>query len=337
MADPNAAGPAERFVQKKKTSRGGPLVMSVLTLGAVLLIGAFIVVSVASFEPEPEFIAKKTIYLPQRELEHRMAVSEFQQAASAPTTVQKLSAETLLSDVPPMPDLPETQFTPVESDNPIANATGMFGSSGLMGALSGLNSGSSSVSFLGVNDDAKKFLIVFDISQSVVTEMNKAGIQMEEIRDKTIELIEKLNANTMFGIIQHSRNYDLFQPYMVPATVENKQAAIAWLRSEFRTDGRSGSGWISGNPNGIQCVMKGAFQLQPDVIFLLSDASYQRSGEGAGSDVPWDELEADVDALQAQLQEPARIHFIGFGVEPEDASGMKDFIRHNKGKYREYE
>jgi len=311
--------------------------MALMAMVGILILGTFIVVLVSIPETEPEFIAKKTVYLPQRELDHKMSVSEFQQAAASPTTVQKLSAENILSKLPPMPQLPISEFNPMENDSPYSTGLGLFGSSGLMGALQGLATEPSEVSILGISDTAKRFVIAIDISRSVVNAMAKAGMDITEVKTEAIKLINQLNANTLFGLIQHVRKYDMFQDYLVAATVGNKEAAVAWLESEFRTDGFSGRNWKTGKPDGIELALDAAFRMQPDVIFLVSDASYQRATSNkAYENVPWNELENKIKSLQDQLPEPARIHFIGFSVKENNASEMKSIIRKNKGKYKEF-
>ena len=324
--------PTQRFIAKKHADKLGPLAMAGMAMGAILLLGTFIVVIVSLPEPEPTFIAKKAIYLPQRELEHKMAVSEFQQAAAMPSTIEKLSTAAMLSDLPPMPQLPMNEFNPIENDHFYSDGLGLLGSSGLMGAMEGLSAEPSEIAILGIKDTAERFVIAIDISTSVVNAMNRAGMEITEVKNEAIKLIKQLNANTLFGLIQHSQNYDAFQDYLVTATIDNKEAAVQWLETKFRTNG-SGRGWRSGNPNGIQNVLKVAFQMQPDVIFLVSDASYQRNGV---QNVPWDELERDIKKLQNQLPKPARIHFIGFSVNDENAKKMKSIIRKNNGKYKEF-
>lgn len=308
---------------------------------ALIALTIIVVVVAPSFDRDPAFVAQKTIYLPQRELQHQAAVSEFQQAASAPVTPDKLTTQSLLPDiVPALPQLPSDNFSPFESATPSPNAASLLGSSGLMGALSGLSAGSSEVSFLGVRDEATRLVIAFDISTSVVNDMKAAGMEITEVRDATIELINGLNANTLFGLVQFARNYDVFQSYLVPATVENKQAAIDWLRNNFQTDGTAGRGWSRGTHefNGIQSVMKEAFQFEPDVIFLVSNGRFYRSipTNRFGEQVPYRELLSDVDAMQRQLPQKTRIHFIGFGVRPDIRSDVRRLARGNQGSYREY-
>ena len=60
------------------------LILAVAVQAAILLLTVFVVVFVPSDDAEPEFVAAKTIYLPQRELEHRVHFAEHQQVMSKP-------------------------------------------------------------------------------------------------------------------------------------------------------------------------------------------------------------------------------------------------------------
>lgn len=317
---------------------------AVLVIALILLSARFVTVLVTSFREEPVFSAPKTIYLPQRELEHQMAVAEFQNAAATPATVPALTTESMLANMPALPQIPDVDFNPVESEAMVTESDALFGQSGLMGALGALSSQASSVSFLGITEEAARFVIIVDISSSVLNSVTAAGSSMENIRDEAKRLIQNLNANTLFGFIQHSRNYDPFQDNLIPATVSNKELALNWLDTKFRTDG-SGRGWRSGPPvdgdrNGILTVLNFAFQMQPDVIFLISDGGYFANREDGGQRaVPLGAVTGLIRDLQKQMTDDVRIHAIHF-PDPRErnddrvGSGMRSIANRNDGQYR---
>ncbi|MFP4261339.1 MAG: hypothetical protein ACLFS1_09695 [Opitutales bacterium] len=320
------------------------LLQALLVLVLLLASARFVTVLVLSFKEEPDFSAPKTIYLPQRQLEHQMAVSEFQNAAATPATVPELTTESLLANAPALPNLPDVDFTPVENEALVSESDALFGQSGLMGALGALSSQASSVSFLGITEEASRFVIIVDTSVTVVNAVTAAGSSMEAIRDEAIRLVESLNANTLFGFIQHSRNYDPFQPSLIPATLANKELALDWLKSDFRTDG-SGRGWTSGPPvrgdrNGILTILNFAFDMQPDVIFLISDGGYfATTTDGGQRPVPLNDVLRLIRERQKDLTGDARIHTVHFpdprGID--DArigNGMRNIATRNGGKYR---
>jgi len=317
---------------------------AVLVIALILLAARFVTVLVTSLREEPVFSAPKTIYLPQRELEHQMAVSEFQNAAATPATVPQLTTESLLASAPPLPQVPEVDFTPVENEAMVSESDALFGQSGLMGALGALSSQASSVSFLGIEEEAARFVIVMDISVTVVNAVTAAGSSMETIKEEAMDLVRSLNANTLFGFIQHSRNFDPFQNDLIPATVANKDLALEWLEEDFRTDG-SGRGWASppdvgDHTNGIVPILDFAFDMQPDVIFLISDGGYfsDRTDGGSGP-VPLGEVLDLVRQRQKDLPKDARIHAIHFpdprGIDDERIGDrMRSIATRNGGKYR---
>lgn len=319
-------------------SKLAPLVWAFIIQIGILLIAVSVVVVIPKIKRDPEFVAKKTIYLPQRELEHSVALSEFQQVASKPTLMDRLTSESLLnSDLPSIPSLPTQDFNPFESPvNVLNDAAALLGNSGLMGSLEGLSSESSKVSFFGIEDQATRIVIAFDISQSVVTKAKKSGLSMRQLQQEAVKLIDGLNVNTLFGIIQFSRSYDFFEDYLVTGTKANKEGAIAWLNEEFRTDGRSPRSWIRSPVNGIQSVVEAAFAWQPDVIFIISDGDFQRTNLGGGSqNVPWEELSRGIDQLQEESKKDVRLHFVGFQVKEAHQAELQGLVRKYNGQYRE--
>jgi hypothetical protein len=140
----------------------GPLIWALIIQVVLLLAAVFVVVVIPGIKKDPEFVAKKTIYLPQRELEHSIALSEFQQVASNPALMERLTTESLLNaDLPSLPSLPSQDFNPFENPiNPFNDAAALLGESGLMGSLQGLVSETSSVSLFGIEDQATRIVIV---------------------------------------------------------------------------------------------------------------------------------------------------------------------------------
>ena len=94
--------------------RADTLAYAILVQFGLLLLTVFIVVLTPSSPEDPAFDGKNTVRLPQRELEHRVAVAEFQQMATSPLQIARLSTSALLPDgLPPMPDLPRSKFNPL--------------------------------------------------------------------------------------------------------------------------------------------------------------------------------------------------------------------------------
>lgn len=310
------------------------IITVVLHLGALLVFGSLTVYKFIK-PPEPEFEPPPPLEsIEPQKLEYKVKSKDLQKNSARPRQ-QRISVKAISQINTPDVDVALPEFSPEVA---VGAGTGVGSGLGQGLGSGGLGFGQSAVNFFGLESSGERIVIVFDISTSVVNKVKSQGYSITQTRDKTIEIIEGLNPGTMFGIIQHSRSYDMFKQELIPAIPENKEEAIAWLRSDFETSGSSRSGWTRGTPNGIQSVMKAAFQMEPDLIFLLSDASYQRTGEvNRNENVPWDELKNDVEDLQKTLSREAVINFIGFGVDPEDASAMRNFVRANDGDYKDFE
>lgn len=328
----------------QKISQILSLGQAILLTALILLLSGFVTVLVTSLREEPAFTAPKTIYLPQREPEHLMAVAEFQNAAATPTMMPSLNTESLLATIPVIPRIPDVEFNPVEAESIISESDALFGESGLMGSLSALSSQASSISFLGISEEASRVIIMADTSDSVVNSVRAAGTSMDQLREEIVRLIQSLNANTLFGFIQHSRKYDPFQDQLIPATMANKALAIEWLNSKFGKN-RSGSNWRSGPAvgtykTGLLTILNFAFKMQPDVLFLISDGGYFGTKlNGGQSPIQLSEVHSLINRRQKEMIEDTRIHTIHF-PDPRDIQDgrigpdMRSIAKRNNGKYK---
>ena len=330
------------------------LLQAVAAIFFILLSARYVTVLVLSLKEEPVFSAPKTIYLPQRELEHQMAVSEFQNAAATPATIPALSTESLLANAPSLPAIPDVEFTPVENEAMVSDSNALFGQSGLMGALRALSSQTSSVSFLGITEEAARFVIVVDVSRSVVDAVKAANFKFDVIREEAERIIKELNANTQFGFILHARGYISIQNNLILATVNNKELAIDWLRTNFNDTGNSpnNSQYGDGDTNGLIPILGAAFKMQPDVIFLVSNGGYFTNNNkdnsardltnNFGRPVEIGETLRYIRECQKNQQSDVRIHAIHFEdprayLENRDSrigSDMRRIATANRGKYR---
>ncbi|HBR92929.1 MAG TPA: hypothetical protein DEA90_02065 [Opitutae bacterium] len=315
-----------------KRSKLGPLALALLIQVGLLFLAVFVVVLVPEFKSDPEFVARKKIYLPQKELEHKVALAEFQNAASSPMQLERISTQALLPDsMPALPQMPKSDFNPIERNPAALQSDSLLGQSGVLGALQGLQTGSSSASLFGIEDAGQRILILFDNSSSVWNKASKAGVSTERFIRELSSLIDGLSANTQFAMVPFSRSVGSFRDYMIAGGIRNKRAAKAWITGKVRT--QSLMTQLPHAADGVQGAFMVAFQMEPDVIFLVSDADFQRNIPKQG-DVPWNELERTLRDLTREYGIEPRIHFIGFQVEPEAAGYMEKIIRRYKGKFR---
>lgn len=290
---------------------------------------------------EATFVAKKMVAIPPQIIDPRMASAELEAAAPRPMLDQKIAS--LRATDFALPDLPSfsadevMDFDPsaVISSTTIGTGTGMGGGGG--GGLGGGGEGSG-LSFFGIQTQAKSVIIVFDISRSVLTKAEKSGVPLTKIRDETMKLLDGLSIQTKFNLVQFSRAYQPLATGMQSPTEASKAAAKLWLEKEFRTDGllpRSARGVVSptaGQDNGIVFILDGVLAMQPDVVFLISDASFQ--SEKHASQVPWSEV-TDVLKKHEKLGTAAKIHFIGFELKEENKKEMRSIVRKTGGTLKE--
>ena len=325
------------LLRKRRSLKAGPLALALAFQGVLLVGTAFVVVFVPSMKSEPEFTARKTIYLPQRELDHQMAVAELQQVAGPPKMLERLTTSALLPDsLPALPSLPKMEYNLLDSERSSHGVDSLFGVSSLAAAMQGLQATVSKASLFGVEDSGERLLLMFDDGGSVLNKARKSGVPISEIRREAVSLVKSLDSNTLFGFVRFVRRVGTFQDYLVPATAANREMVKEWIEGSLGT-GRKKQTGLEVEGSGIEAALRVAFQLEPDVIFLLSDADYQRYREGSdkGEQVPWRNISRTLGRLQNEVPGRVRIHFIGFQVEEEHSREMRKIVRRYGGSYRE--
>ncbi len=320
---------------RPRSRRAGPLLLALAVQFALLSLTIFVVVIIPPSREEPEFTAAKTIYLPQRELEHRVALAEFQQTVSAPPALEKLATAALLPDgLPPLPAIPRSDSDPAESLLP-ADAHALLGQSGLLGLAQ--NSTQSAASFFGIEDTGQRIVIVVNTSVSVVKKAERRGVSIDRIQQEMLSLIDSLDSHALFGIVQFSQGVRIFENFLAPATAANKQAVHEWVPANLR-------GNPVAQPNqryyGHEAAFEAAFSLEPDLIFLVTDGQLNRRQGTPGNysypEIPYDHFTRTILQLQQQHSISPRIHAVAFEMKPKDAAALRTFTRTFQGQLREF-
>ncbi len=318
------------------------LVLSIaLHAGFALLAGIWIVAKRFSVPKEtpPVLTAKPASQPPAKEKQQTMQAAAFEGAAAKSILNDRIfSTRTSKLPLPQLPSLPSfapPSFTQdalnqsfLTDATTLASGAGTgFGIGG--GGASGNGSG---VSFLGVQTNAKRIVLMFDISKTVAGAASKAGMPMERIREETTRLVEALGVNTRFGLVEFARNYAFFKPELLPSTASNRTAAIHWLHTFFATEGALPKGLpniVTGSP-GFLVALEAVFKLQPDSVFIISDGCMQR-GAGVSSTIPIPEIEQTLARLQASQPIRAKVFFVGVGVHPETEKALKQLLASTGG------
>jgi len=330
----------EQKARRRKLLISILVVVVAIHVGAGVVAGIFVVARYFTVPPA-QFVVQKDIRLPAREREHKMNMAEFDANTPKPTFNDKLqSMRPSAFALPDLPKLPLDQMLPLDPSAIVSDAvSNMVGAAGMgsggqgTGGMGGTGTG---FSFFGIQSNAKRILLLFDVSTSVVNKANKAGIPLSKIKEETLNTINGLTPNSRFGMIQFTQNYKPFQGELVPATDQNKQAAKTWVEQEWVETGSMGASGqkVVSNSKGFFGVLERAAQMQPDVIFVISDASFQWRAEGDISNIPWDKLR-DLATGSLQGPEGCTIHFIGFEMKPDDRREAGVLARRTKGKVRE--
>jgi hypothetical protein len=154
-------------------------------------------------------------------------------------------------------------------------------------------------SFMGIESKGKRILLIFDVSASVLNKARKSGISFTKIKEETISLLQQLPINARFGLIQFTQNFKAFGEELLAATEPNRAAATSWIEEEWvETGSMQASAKVTKNPRGVVGVFELASRMLPDVIFLISDASFQWKEGGSLGDVPWEEIAKIIKGVQ---------------------------------------
>ncbi len=347
-----ASAKKRKAIEARESRRRFGLMASVF---AVVVVGVALMVPVAGLlalvkyyrQPEAAFeVPPKEIRIPPKTPEHRMNVARHEASRPKPTFPQKLmSTRPTEFALPDLPQVDVDQMLPLDPSDLISDqVSGLIGSSGLGSGLGsgmfGAGGSGDGMGFLGIRTEGDRIVLLFDVSLSVVNKAAKTGIPFSKIREETVELIQGLPVNSRFGLIQFTRNFKPFRDDLSVATPGNKKEALDWLEREWNESGsiyRSEPNVKTPLPNGIEAVLKFAFAMDPDTIFLISDASFQRNPDDIT--VPIDEIGVLIRDLQKEASAigGVTIHFIGFGVDEDDARDLKRIVRRNRGEFKEIE
>jgi len=313
-------------------------VVAIHVLGG--LIAGAVVVARYIFPPPATFVVKKDIRLPAKQREHKMNMAAFDALAPKPSFTDKLqSARPAPFSLSDLPKLPLDQMMPLDPSaivsDQIASLAGASGVGGGGSGLGGLGGTGSGFSFMGVKSSGKRILLLFDVSTSVANKAAASGMPLSRIKEETLALIDSLPSSSRFGIIQFTQNYKAFRDELVPATDDNREAVRNWVASEWVESGTmAASGSVRSNPRGLVGVLELAAQMQPDVVFLISDASFQWRPGGQIDNIPWRDLDTAVKTLSTPEQK-APLNFIGFEMKPADKREIGLISRKSGGKLRE--
>lgn len=303
-------------------------------VAGVLVIARYI------FPPPANFVVKKDIRLPAKEREHKMNMAAFDAMTPKPSFNDKMqSMQPAPFALPDLPNLPLDQMMPLDPSAIVSDqVSSLVGTAGLGGGgegAGGLGGTGTGFSFLGVKASGTRILLIFDVSKSVVTKAAASGVPLSRIKEETLALIDKLPSTSRFGILQFTQNYKPFREELIPATDQNREEVRAWVRDEWTEVGMlSGNGVVT-NPRGIIGVLELVSKMQPDVIFLISDGSFQWRPDGAIKNIPWKDFSDAVRLIKGEDSKPVPLYVFTFQSKPNDRQELRRITGRTGGKLRE--
>ena len=321
------------------------IIGSIAVHGIALLLFGIWTVAKHFKRPEARFEMKKVVSIPPKTPEHKMNVARHEAMAPKPSFNDKLiSTRPIDFALPDLPQINLDQMLPLDPSELISDqVSGLVGSaalgSGLGQGMSGGGGTGDGMSFFGVKAQGDRILLLFDVSSSVVNKAVAAGIPLERIQEETIKMIGTLPISSQFSLIQFTGNYMPFTEELIAATPGNKELARKWVEDKWVTSGTMSSTGASvvQNLTGVVGILERAVAMRPDVIFLISDASFQWRPDGGGgfSNVPYDEIKKAVDKLGEGPQGEVPLHFVAFEPKPDDAKEWSRIVRKTGGEFRE--
>lgn len=329
-----------------RKSIAGAVIGSVVVHAVLATVaGVWIVAQYVKSEP-PKFVAPPLLKfkVPPQTKQHRMNLAAHAGLAAKPTFKARLVS--LRPTAFSLPEAPKVSVDNLLTADPsvIASSivTGLAGAGG-SGSGAGFGFGGAGgkglgtgINFMGIKSSGQRVLLLFDVSMSVVNKANQSSMPLAKIKVETLDLINKLPVDSRFGIIQFVRNYKTFQPELVPATQPNRDLAKKWIETQWLETGSlpRGRGVTSPSPNGLPPILRAAYEMKPDVIFLISDGSFERGVE-TSEKVPEDEFEELFKELSGKAGVKIPFHFIGFQMRPDDKTFWNKISRRQGGELKE--
>ena len=286
----------------------------------------------------------------ERALEHRVQLQKKMTAVSAPPIVPKrvLSTGAARVTLPPLPEIKAQENAPPTMMN--AGSGAAFGAQATASLGGGGGGNGSAINFFGIRDISTSVVIMIDVSDSMFSRTGDAkGSKLvregkeqnfQVVRDEAIKLVQSLTPQTRFGIVRWAGGAYPWKPELVPATEENKQAAIAHIQNEI--DFKSAKKRPD-KPGGTRhdYALEEAFSLQPETIYLLTDGNATASQPGGGlKPIPPQEIYKVAEEGQKQLPKKAHLHVIYY-VNAKEKSDEIDMLRglasRNSGKFQKVE
>lgn len=313
----------DEVVRKRRIRMVVSIIIGVILLhvAAGVVAGIFIVARYI-FPPPANFVVKKDIRLPAKKREHKMNMAAVDAMAPKPTLSDKMqSTRPTAFSLPDMPDMPLDQMLPLDPSQLLADQMSSFSNAEALGTGSGAGAaggggfGGKGISFLGVNTEGKRILLLFDVSQTVVKNASNAGYPYEKVGEEAQKLFKGLPITARFGLAEFNEfHLSPFKESLVPNGSTNRNLANPWIASNLTGSNHVTPGWKGGLTGALVYAQK----VKPDLIFILTDADYLTS---------WSEVKKEMNAIHNEDGTEPQINFIVFCPKENKLEGLKEIAR----------
>ena len=285
----------------------------------------------------------------EQAMQHHVQMEKKMKSQSLPAAVPKRVLTTGLAkiELPPMPEMPVAKNAPAMIAAAPGGNFGAARSGASAGALGGTGSGAA-INFFGIRDTSSSVVIMIDVSDSMFTrtgdaqsgKLLKLGTEQsfQTVRDEAIKLVQSLASNISFGIIRWAGSAKSWKPELVPATEENKRAAIDHIQTGIDLKTAKPE---KGRPGGTRhdYALEAGFALKPETIYMLTDGNATEAKPGGGlSAIPDQELFNAAEAGQKTLSKRARLHVIYYVTgadKPEERQMLSRLAGNNGGAFKQ--
>lgn len=348
-------------VARKKRLRRLIITIIAASVGIHVIAGivAGVVIVARYFNPPvAEFKVVKDIRIPAKKREHQMAMRDFDDMAPRPSFSDRLqSTKPTAFALPALPKLPIDQAVPLDPDMIVSEAVGFGGTGTGQGYGSGRGGSKANfdfkISFFGIKDQGRNIVILIDTSDSMFSRVRSGQayhFNFKTIKDEAVKLIGSMNINALFNVVVYEGGALAFSAQSMPATDANKAAAKDWIMgleedpSVSISGRRGGPKLMKGGGTRLDTGFELAFQMKPDVIFLITDGEINRGGHDAK--ISEKEMLEILEGLQKEKRKQAadesedgetRIHVIQYQTtiaRADEVSTLKSIARRGHGRYR---
>ena len=323
----------------------------IISIGAHLLFGigaGYLVVSHHTAARKLTFNAgPKSPNRAERAIQHRVQLQEKMKTAPAVIPKRVLSTGRSKIELPPLPQVTKQKDSAMPQLMAAAGKTASFDSRmAMMGSTAGTGTGAT-INFFGIRDRSSSVVIMIDVSDSMFTRTGDAEAgkllkkgneqNFQTVREEAIRLVQSLGPNVQFGIVRWAGSARPWKPELVPATDENKMAAVEHIQNEVdMKTARPKKGEAGGTRHDL--ALEAAFKLKPEVIYMLTDGNATVAEHGGGMrNIPAEEIFEVTAKGQKGLRNSARVHVIYYltGADREEEREMlMALASRNGGQFR---